>query len=301
MEGHLLGQTLALLAALTWACALILFKRSGESVAPMALNLFKNVVGIVLLTVTLVAMGEGWSTLREFPRGDLYILFLSGFLGIALADTLFFHALNLIGVGIVSIVDCLYTPYVIGFSWLLLSEDLSASQYFGAGLILIGVLVSTRHAPLPGRTRAQVTAGILLGASSMAAMAFGIVIAKPVLNDFPLIWASMLRLLVGTLILVLFMLASSKRKELWSVFRPSAVWKFSIPASVLGSYLAMVFWIGGFKYTDASIAGVLNQTTTVFALILASVFLKETFSTRKAVAVTLAMTGVVLVTLDLGW
>jgi len=292
----LLGQACALAAAITWAFALVLFKRSGEQIPPLALNLFKNAVGIVLLALTLLAMGEGVSVLGGFPSGDVYILLLSGIIGIALADTVFFHSLNLLGVGVVSIVDCAYSPLVIFFSWWLLLEELSVSHYLGAGLILAGVLMASRVAPPPDRTRGQLVLGILLGVSSMAMMAFGIVLAKPVLDDFPLLWATLLRLLAGTLILALLALGSSRRRALWSAFRPSAVWRVSIPASVLGAYLAMVLWMAGFKYTRAALAGILNQTTIIFAIIFASLLLKEPFTRRKAVAVALALAGVVLVT-----
>ena len=69
-----------------------------------------------------------------------------------------------------------------------------------------------------------------------------------------------------------------------------------MPASVLGAYLAMIFWIAGFKYTKASTAGILNQTSVVFALILATVILKEPFTRRKLASVILAMAGVLLIT-----
>ena len=53
---HLLGQTCALLAAITWASALVLFKLSGERVAPIGLNLFKNTVALILLGATLLVL-----------------------------------------------------------------------------------------------------------------------------------------------------------------------------------------------------------------------------------------------------
>ncbi|MCH7814454.1 MAG: DMT family transporter [Planctomycetes bacterium] len=231
-----LGQACALATAVTWAMALVLFKRCGDTVGPLALNLFKNAVGIILLVATLVLMGEGIGTLDRFPRADLYILMLSGIIGIAVADTIFFYSLNLIGVGIISIVDCVYSPLAILFAWLLLAETLAPAHYVGAVLILGSLLTTTRMIPPPGRTGRQVMVGIVVAIFSMALMAFGIVAAKLVLNDFPLFWATLLRLLAGTVVLVALAAASPKRRTYFAVFRPSAVWKVAIPGSVLGAY-----------------------------------------------------------------
>ncbi len=294
---NLLGQVCALLAALTWAFALVLFKRSGEQVSPLALNLFKSAVGVVLLALTLLVMGEGVGVLSRFPREDVYILLLSGVIGVALADTVFFYSLNLIGVGVISIVDCAYSPLVILFAWWVLAEQLALSHFVGTGLILLGVLTASQIALPPDRTRAQLVVGMLLGASSMAMMAFGIVGAKLVLTDFPLIWATFLRLVAGTAVLGVLALASPQRRVLWSAFRPSGVWKDSMTASVLGAYVAMTLWVAGFKYAQAALAGILNQTTVIFAILLAALILKERLSRRKLIAVALALAGVLLVTL----
>jgi drug/metabolite transporter (DMT)-like permease len=282
---------------------MVLFKLSGERIAPMPLNLFKNTVGLVLLGLTLVFMGEGASVLADRPREDVYILVISGFLGIALADTVFFHALNLLGVGLSSIVDCLYSPFVILCAFLMLSEALTVNHYFGGVLVLAGVAISSKHPPPAGRTRLQLLLGIGLGALALALMAVGIVLAKPVLDvmNFPLIWATLLRLLAGTIPLAAIAAASSKRKELLSVFRPSRVWKHCLPASVLGAYICMILWMLGFKYTYASVAAILNQTSTLFALVFATLILKEPFTRRKLLAVTLALAGVILVTLNPSW
>ncbi|MFH0982661.1 MAG: DMT family transporter [Planctomycetota bacterium] len=294
MPNHLLGELYASLAAITWAFALVLYRQSGERVSPMALNLFKNVIGLVLLSLTLLYLGQGINTLRVYPSRDLLILAISGVMGIALADTFFFHALNLIGVGLLSIVDCLYMPFVVCFSWLLLSEQLLLFHYLGGGLILLGVFVSSRHTPPANRTRAQLVLGMLCAALALALMAFSVVVAKPVFERFPLTWAAQIRLLAGTAALILLTLASGKRGEYWAVFRPAAIWKQSIPASVLGMYFALLFWIAGFKYTQASIAAILNQTSVVFALILGTLILKEPFTRRKLVSVVLASAGTIL-------
>lgn len=296
----LMGQVCALLAALTWAFALVLFRLSGKQINPISMNLFKNVLATALLFFTLLVIGEGFETLEEFPVEDIYILIISGFLGLALADTVLFYSLNLVGVSLFAIVDCCYSPIVLLVSWLLISEELAFFHYVGGGLILFGLFIATKHPPPPDRTRSQITAGILLGILSIALMAVGIVIAKPVLDvgGFPLFWATTIRLLAGTVALAAVTLASPQRRQLWSVFRPAAVWRYSVPASIFAGYLSMLLWVGGFKYTQATIAAILNQTSVVFAIILAILILKEKLTSRKAAAVGMAMIGVVLVTLN---
>lgn len=298
MDERLIGCSCALLAALVWAFAMILFKHSGERVEPLALNLFKNMVGIILMALTLAFMSNSWAELRAYETRDLWILTLSGFFGITLADTLFFYSLNLVGVGIVSIVDCMYSPFIIFFSWLLIAEQLTLFQYIGAGMVLLAVFITSRHAPPKGRTRGQLLLGIILGVMAMGTMGFGIVIAKPVLDDLSvisIIWATFIRLVGGTAALLAIVLMLPRRKALLAAFRPSRDWITSLPASFLGAYLACILWIAGFAYTKASEAAILNQINTIFALILATLILKETFTRRKLVAVIIALTGIFLV------
>jgi drug/metabolite transporter (DMT)-like permease len=296
------GELLALLAALTWAGALVLFKYSGERVTPLALNLFKGVVGVAMLAVTLLLApylqpflgDESLQRVLSLPPRHIWIMIASGVIGIALADTLFFYGLNMVGVGIISIVDCLYTPFVFLFACLLLREQLTAAHLIGAALILSAVLISSGHRPPPSATRRRLVTGILLGALAMAAMAFGVVIAKPVLDDFPLVWALMVRLAAGVAALAAISPLLPRRggRTMWSVFRPSAAWKTAIPGAVLGTYLAYMFWLAGYKYADASINAILNQTTVIFAIILATVIVKERMTRRKALAVALAVLGI---------
>jgi len=61
--------------------------------------------------------------------------------------------------------------------------------------------------------------------------------------------------------------------------------------------MALIAWITGMKYTLTGIASILNQTSTVFILLFATLFLREPFTRRKLIALVLAITGIVVVTL----
>ena len=53
-----LGEILALAAAVVWAFAVIMFKKSGEAVHPIGLNFFKGALAATLLVPTIWIFGE---------------------------------------------------------------------------------------------------------------------------------------------------------------------------------------------------------------------------------------------------
>jgi drug/metabolite transporter (DMT)-like permease len=56
----------------------------------------------------------------------------------------------------------------------------------------------------------------------------------------------------------------------------------------------MLLWLGGYKYTSASVASVLNETASIFILLFAWMLLGETMSKRKLLGVALTFGGVVV-------
>lgn len=310
MHSDAIGQLCALGAAMAWALALIFFRKSGERVHPLALNLFKNVVGIAMILLSLAALrafgvtefsfnpqAEASSIPAHFPRADYYLLIISGFLGIAVADTLLFRCLNLVGVSMFVIVECTYSPITLLVAWWVLAERIEWPHIVGGILILIAILITVKARPPADRTNREITIGFLLGILYIFLMAIGIVIAKPVFatDGFPLMEATVVRLAAGTVALALMTAASPKRKEMFSVFRPTRFLMYTFPGAFLGGFLAMVLWLAGFKYTETGIAAILNQTSVVFAAIFAVIFLREHISRRKLISIMLAFAGVMLV------
>lgn len=288
-----MGEIFALACALVWAFAVILFKKSGETVAPFALNLFRVGVSSLLFTLALVLLGR--PVFNQAPLGDYVILMLSGVIAIAISDTLFHMCLNRVGAGLNAIVDTLYSPFIILFAYFMLGERLRWEQFLGMILIIGGVILASRTRLPANLTRRDLVIGMLLGVGAMATLGFGIVLAKPVLERSDILWATAVRQFGSLIALVAVALILPGRRSRWSVFRPHPAWKFTLPGTFLGSFLALILWISGMKFTTAGSASILNQTSTIYILILASVFLKEPFTRRKLMATVMALGGILLV------
>ncbi|MBF0314472.1 MAG: DMT family transporter [Oligoflexia bacterium] len=291
-----MGEFYALLCAIIWAFAVILIKKSMEIVSPYALNLYRVCVASILLLITVAITGDlFWKGTRE----DYLLLALSGILSIAISDTLFHFCLDYVGASVAAIIDCFYSPFVVITAYILLDEKLTPLKIFGMLLVMSAAVLAIykrgeggQH--LPGQ---RPMLGLLLGVLAMLTIAIGVVIAKPVLERSPILWATTIRQLVSALVLLLFTLGMPRRKQIFAIFRPSRAWLVAFPATLCASYLGLLFWLASMKYTEAGISAIISQTSTIFVLILASIFFKERITKRKLVAVLLAFSGIVLVSL----
>jgi drug/metabolite transporter (DMT)-like permease len=291
------GEFYATLCAVIWAFAVILFRKSGDTASPVALNVFKNLVALLCLSLTLLALGRPIVDLHANSWSQL-MLFVSGVLGIGIADTFFFASLNRLGAGRSAIVDCCYSPLVVLSSSIFLHEPRPWTLYVAILLMMLAILVgewrpSERTDPTQER---RIREGIVFGVLSMALMAVGISVAKPVLAESDSIQATLLRVLGGMSFLSLYLFRSGPRGDVLRMLRPNPGWRFALPGAFLGSYISMILWIMGMKYTHTTTAAILNQLSTLFVMILAVFFLRESFGPRKLVALALGVAaGIVVV------
>ncbi len=288
------GEICALLAPLCWSVAVVLFKRS-DAASPMALNLFKNTVAILLLTVTLFAFGIGIPEDRS--AWDWARLALSGVLGLSVGDTLIFAALQRVGAGRFALIDTTYAPVIVACSMIFLHEPAGPGFVVGAILVVIGVTVASVEPkslkvegdePFPW-------AGVLLGFLGIVAMALGVILSKPVLEASSLVEVTWSRMVAGVAGQAVWLTVRGGWRGTLPVFRPSRLWKTMVPAAVIGSYVSMLLWVGGFKWAPASVAAVLNQMSTVYILAMAWLVLKEKLEIRQVVGALLAAVGAAVV------
>ena len=288
------GEVCALLAPLCWAAAVIGFRHTDLPAG--SINLFKNVFAMVLLTATMGVLQIRPPTDRAAE--DWWILAVSGVIGLVVADTLLLAGLRRIGAARVALVDTTYAPMMVLLAWTFLGERPSLGFAVGAVAVVAGVAVATvdlRRAMTRGE------AGLALG----VAMAFGAILGtggsviwiKPILERSNLIEVTWFRMGVGIAAQALWVTATGGWREAMVAFVPSRRWRSLVPATVLGTYFALVLWLGGFKWADASVAAVLNQLATVYILAMAWGILGEPVGRQQVAGGMLAVVGAIVVVL----
>jgi drug/metabolite transporter (DMT)-like permease len=287
------GEFFSVACAACWALAVILFRRSGESLPAFELNLFKNLLAVGLMIPTiLIFHGAG---LPGYSPTQWLVVVISGIIGIAIADTWYLRALNLMGASRTGVIGMLYSPFVILLSMLFLAEALRPLQYLGFILVLGGILLVTWRRNRQEVSLRAIRLGVAYAAGSVLLMAIGIVMVKPILEQHEFLWTVGVRLAAGALGMLVFVWISRGWQKMMVQYRSPQPWLTVILASVLGSYVSMILWLAGYKLTQASIASVLNETAAAFIVLFAWLMLGEGMSWRKLVGVTLSFAGVVVI------
>ncbi|HEX7503115.1 MAG TPA: DMT family transporter, partial [Acidobacteriota bacterium] len=127
--------------------------------------------------------------------------------------------------------------------------------------------------------------------------AVSIVLMQPVLSGVPVLWVTELRMLSALVVLLAMFAWQKDRRKLLAPLWEKGVRHYAFWGALLGNLISMTLWVGAFKFTSINSAAVLNQTNTVFVVVLACVFLKETFTRRRLLATALAVAGSLLVLL----
>jgi len=289
------GEFFSVACAAAWALAVILFRHSGETLPPFELNLFKNWLAVIVMIPTLLIFHG--ASLPAYSSVEWLIVLSSGVIGIAIADTWYLRALNLMGASRTGVVAMLFSPFVILLSSLFLNESLRPVQYLGFVLVLAGLLLVTWRRNRQDISMRALRLGVRYGVGSVALMAIGIVMVKPILETHAFLWTVGLRLLAGAVGMTLFLIVARNVAVVVGHYRSPQPWGAIVLGSLLGSYLSMILWLAGYKLTNASIAAVLNETAGAFIVLFAWLFLKEEMNAKRIAGVALAFLGVAVVVL----
>ena len=297
------GEACALLSSLLWASAFLVFARLPHPVPAGAINLGKNATATLCFALLfLVLFGVPWP---GGVGGEALVLFaVSGFVGLTLCDTLLFQSMLLIGPQRTTLLMTVAVPLTTLGSLLPPWSESAPSALGLVGLVtcLLGVTlaVTEKHAdPVAANALKR---GVLFGLLAAVGQAGGVLLARlafrahgaeTVLDAGK---GAAVRLLVGSLGLVVLALATRRAGAWVSALAQPKVLPRLMGAAVVGTFLGIWANQAGLTWAEhTGVATTLNQLTPVWLIPLTTLVLGERHGRRSWIATLIAVAGVILI------
>jgi drug/metabolite transporter (DMT)-like permease len=289
-----IGESAALSAAILWAISSVIYSRLGLKIAPLQLNLYKGIIAIALIAITLLIQG---TALINLSTSTIVLLTISGMIGIGLGDTAYFSALNSLGARRTLLLETSSPPMGALLALILIGEQLASSSWSGIFLTILGIawVISERN---PVDQIGVSRQGIMWGILAALAQALGAVISRYALIQSAVspLESTLIRLIGGTVIVIgLLFLPITKQniptKMQWQLSRRSlgviAIAAFG--STYLGIWLQQI----ALKFAPTGIAQTCLATSPLFILPIVALQ-GEKISLRAILGVVVSLAGIAL-------
>ena len=269
-----------------------IFGIAGRVLSSLQISLLKNIVGVIGFLSFIVIKGDAFPA---FNDEEYIVLIISGIIGVAVGDILFLASLRRIGAGLSAIVSTGYTILIFILAYLMYGEVISFISYIGGTLVIIGVIIGTIDKSIDDSPN-QIILGVLLVIANLCT-AYSVLLLRPIMEIHPVVPIALIRFSTGIMVSavgILFLKGQIVLKD--TVLKGFTNYNL-LAGAFFGTFLSVIFWLAGFKYTLAGRAAIYNQLSTIFIILLASIFLNEIMTKRKWIAVTLTLIGSFIVSI----
>ena len=289
---NFIGETAALTAALFWALSSVIYSRLGLKISPLQLNLYKGIIAIAFILITLLIQGTVFTSLSA---STIVLLTLSGIVGIGLGDTAYFAALNSLGARRTLLLETSSPPMGALLALIFIGEQLSASAWCGILLTILGIawVISERN---PVNNISISRQGIVWGILAAIAQATGAVISRFALiqSDISPLESTLIRLIGGTVIVIgLLFIPQAKQADVKWQLSWRSFWIIAI-AAFGSTYLGIWLQQTSLKFAPTGIAQTFLATSPLFILPIVALQ-GEKISLRATLGVLISLAGIALI------
>jgi len=284
------GGIAALVSAASWALGGVLWRKMGDEISPLSMNLCKGIIGSIYLLVVLIMIG-----VEPIPISAFFYLGISGLIGIALGDTFFFMSLMSLGPRLSSLMGTLTPVFITIAAVLFLGERLHLLVWIGIFLTVIGLIWVLWERLPENKMIKNKSLGIQYSIISVICTTIGVIFAKIGVESVSVVQATFIRLIWGSAGLIIWGILRRQLTEWVVPFKNPRIFKNA-------SFIVLIITFGGFwlsllslKYIDASIASTLNATTPLFILPMVAIMFSEKIPIRAILGAILAVGGVALI------
>ena len=288
---------LALSAAFCWSLASLISTDISRKLGAIGFNRLRLIIVSIML-ILFTTYENSWSSINvDF----LFIIIISGIIGIFLGDTLLFLALQRIGPRRNNILFSLAAPFTIFLNIFILNEKMTFYEFLGCSLVFLGVVIAIFYGDSKNnqhrweKIEGSIKFGIFFGILAALGQAIGIIMMKPILNSGADPVASAAIRTSISAILLSFTFFSKNALIVDKVQYSLKIISKTIISGFLGMALGMSLLLIALQKGDAGIIVTLSSTSPVMILFLIWIITKKMPSFGAWIGTLIAIFGTSLI------
>jgi drug/metabolite transporter (DMT)-like permease len=291
-----IGEITGLGAAFCWMWTMLLFSLAGERIGSLAVNVIRLSIALPLLIITTtILFGVNYSEL--YAGGNVWYLYLSGFIGLALGDAALFYALVAIGPRKTSLIFSSVPIATSLIAFFTIGERMSLITWVSIFITVSGIVwviseKSVENKRFPNKALTKGVIAVIIGVIFQAA---GLVLSKAgmggTVDPLP---ATLVRIFAGTIGMYLYVIVTRNIGTVLKGFRDMKAIALTAGGAFFGPFLGIWLSIISVKYTETGVTATLSATVPIMILPFAYFVYKEKLSGRTIIGTLMAVAGIVL-------
>lgn len=290
-------EWMALAAAICWALGSLISAPASAHLGAFAFTRWRMTCAASMLWAVALITG-GWHSL---PVSELWLLVLSGMIGILIGDTALFASMNRLGPRRAGVLFATHSMFSALLAYLFLGETLWGWTLVGCGLLVSGVMTAILFGKRASEQHhweansEHLASGIALGLLSALCQAVSTLMLKPLMEtDIDAVAASAVRMSAALLCHLLLLWAGVKAAR---TLLPMDRKVFGMVAfnAFLSMGVGMTLILQALKHGDAGIVAMLSSVSPVVVLPLLWLVYKRRPAIGAFLGASLTVCGTVLI------
>jgi len=278
----MLGETFAVITAITWALSTVLSAEALKKVDPVRSNAIKTFSSTLIMVPIAFVAGE-LNNLFNINLEALFLVVLAAIIGFGIGDTLLLKSIVLIGVSKAYTIAYTAPLFTMVIAVIFLKEPFLLKYLIGTVLIVLSlIMISSEENKNYGKISLK---GSIMALVTALCWAIGTILVALGLKGISVFLANTLRFSV----LSLFLFLISKPGKKWKIAgKDLAVLSAS---GILGMVLGGITFLFSVQLIGASRATPLSASSPVWASLMSSIALKEKVTFRLLISSILVVIG----------
>jgi drug/metabolite transporter (DMT)-like permease len=292
---HYIGEIAALCTALFWTVTALAFENASLKIGSLALNIIRLGIGFIFLSIFNLLYRGVLFPVDATPENWFWLV-LSGLVGFLFGDLFLFKSYTIIGSRYAMLIMTLVPPITALAGWIMLGEKLSAMNYLGMCLTILGISLAIFNKP-EGSSKFSLKfsfRGLLYAFFGAIGQALGLVLSKFGMKNYDPFAATQIRVIAGFTGFALLFTFLGRWKNVTAGLKHKSGMMSAGLGSFFGPFLGVSFSLMAVKYTRTGIASTIMAIVPVLIIPPAIILFKQKVTLLEIIGAVISVAGITI-------